>query len=490
MTPTDSGQETAQYPPVPAEHDQRILSLDVLRGLALLGALLISIWEFGGFSFNQQTNLITHPHGGNYRLYAFVSLMFEGKMRALIALVFGAGMVLFVYRHGQKDRTNVADLFIRRNLWLIFFGLINALVFLWTQDILFHLGVMGVLMFPFTRMSAKGAIITAMVVLCIHSAKIYWYYADDKTAYKKYTAVLEVEKKIKKDSADRAKKDSLNGIAMPVKKDSAAAKAAYKDTLTKEQKEDKQKWEGIAKQYDYDKKKDEGNIKTMRTGEYGKLWNSLLGRSQQREAQWTYQFGIWDLASLILLGMGLFKMGFFSRSWSNNRFVLLALAGIGIGLLLGWLRLYLANGTLIDYERYVKGHFFPYKILYPFERAVMAIGYGSVVVLLIRWNILRWLQQALAAVGRLSLSNYLLQSIVCTLFFTGYGMTYFGKLNQWQLYLFVVELWLVQCVVSIFWLKYYQMGPAEWLWRWLTELKRPPMKRSSEAESAPDAPAE
>jgi len=76
--------------------DERIFSLDVLRGLALLGILVISIWEFGGFTNNQQIFYRTGTHGGNYNLLTAVSILFEGKMRALFALVFGAGIVLFL----------------------------------------------------------------------------------------------------------------------------------------------------------------------------------------------------------------------------------------------------------------------------------------------------------------------------------------------------------------------------------------------------------
>src|SRR6187551_3287846 len=92
-TPINTGIKNPAEMPLPGN---RIHSLDVIRGIAVLGALFASIWIFGGFSRNMQTNLLLHPSGGNYRLFATISLLFVGKMRALIAIVFGAGMVIFL----------------------------------------------------------------------------------------------------------------------------------------------------------------------------------------------------------------------------------------------------------------------------------------------------------------------------------------------------------------------------------------------------------
>lgn len=126
----------------------RIASLDVIRGIAILGALFVSIWIFGGFSHNQQTGLLLRSKGINYRLFGAVDLLLEGKMRALIAIVFGAGIILFMSKENLQGQPSNADLFMRRQCWLMLFGLINAIVFLWTGDMLFQLALMGILLFP------------------------------------------------------------------------------------------------------------------------------------------------------------------------------------------------------------------------------------------------------------------------------------------------------------------------------------------------------
>ncbi len=455
----------------------RIPSLDVLRGIAVLGVLVVSIWIFGGFSTNQQNGLLLRSKGLDYRLFGTVDILFNGKMRALIAIVFGAGMLLFFAKENQKNQLRSGDLFMRRQLWLLFFGLVNALIFLWSGDMLFHLGMMGILLFPFVRMSKRGLLIAAILVTFIYSGKNYWNYADDRKAYKKYITVVAVEKKISKDSADRAASDSLlkkqgkDSLLKAPKTDSLLQK---KDTLTKEQKDDKAAWEGIVNNMKYDPKKDEGEKKAMRSVSYGKLWNHLLGATQQREAQWTYQTGVWDFSGMILLGMVLFKIGFFNSRFPRRQYLLIAIGGIAAGLLLAWFRLHYQQIALKDYAKFIDKHWFPYHLFFPFERGFMAIGYASLVLAIIGTSPLKSLWRSLANTGQMALTNYLLQSVICTLFFTGFGMGYFGRLSQWQLYFFVIEVCIVQIVFSVVWLRYFQYGPAEWIWRCLIYKKRLP----------------
>ena len=116
---------------------------------------------------------------------------------------------------------------------------------------------------------------------------------------------------------------------------------------------------------------------------------------------------------------------------------------------------------------------------FPVERLSLALGYASLIMLLLRMKFLQWLWQAFAATGRLAFTNYFMQTILCTLFFYGYGFGYFGRLSQTELYFFVAELWIIQIVFSVFWLRFYEYGPIEWLWRCLVYRKRFPNKKVS-----------
>jgi uncharacterized protein len=470
----DVSPDPISYPRIPA--------LDILRGIAVLAALAVSIWVFGGFTLNKQIQLLTHPSGGNYRLFATVSLLLEGKMMALICIVFGAGMVLYRAKQMESNLAKAHDFIVRRQMWLIAFGVLNAIIFLWSYDLLFQLGVVGIILIPFVHLSPKKLLVAAVLFSLVFFGKQYWNYADDRKALKKYEAVIAVEKKIKQDSIDLAKKDSINNIGKPIAsinttKDTAAEKVK-KDTLTKAQAKDKEAWEGLLKGMKYDPKIDSGKIKAMRnTDGYGAIWDHLLRDSQSREARWTYQIGVWQLAMLMLLGMALFKIGFFTHQFSTGRYLLVAVVCIGIGLLLGWYRIYFHNATLIDYTRYIKGHWLPFDFFIPAERSLMAIGYAGLIMAMLKIGKLSRCWQALADTGRLSLTNYLVQSIFCALFFTGFGMNNYGKLNQLELYWLVAEIWLVQIVFSVFWLRYFHQGPAEWLWHSLVALEWKPFKK-------------
>ena len=112
-----------------------------------------------------------------------------------------------------------------------------------------------------------------------------------------------------------------------------------------------------------------------------------------------------------------------------------------------------------------------------FRRIPLAIGHASLVMLIFRSKLVPWLMKALANVGQMAFTNYLMQSIICTLFFYGYGLGYYNKLRFHQLYYVVGAVWLFQLIFSSIWMKYFRFGPFEWVWRSLTYWKRQPMKK-------------
>lgn len=477
---------------VDEEKSSRIFSLDVLRGIALLGILIISIWEFGGFSANKQTFFRTGTHGGNYNLLSFITIVFEGKMRALFALVFGAGIILFMSKKNHPSLLFIPDLYIRRNLWLMIFGIFNAIILLWPGDILFQYSVLGILLFPFWRMSRKGLFIAAMISTLIYCGKNYWNYADDRKAYNKFTAVAAVEKKFA--AADTVVKKQIDSLLKMQSNDPLSNKLLddpllkknKTDTLTKQQAKDKQAWEGMVKSLKYDSTADKTENKTMRSASWGKIWNYLLGRSQYKESYWLYRTGIWDIGSMMFLGMALLGFGFFSHRFSVKKYLLLSIPCIIAGFLLAWFRIHYQDIKLADYAKYIDKNFIPFNQFFPVERILLATGYASLIMVMLRINILRRVWNTLATVGRMAFTNYFLQTIICTIFFYGYGMGYFGRFSQAKLYFIVAEIWLILIVFSVLWLRHFTMGPVEWLWRYLIYGKKLPFKKETTIpETAP-----
>lgn len=107
---------------------------------------------------------------------------------------------------------------------------------------------------------------------------------------------------------------------------------------------------------------------------------------------------------------------------------------------------------------------------------LMCFGYFAAIVLLMQrpaWRArLRWIAPA----GRMALTNYLMQSVICTLVFYHYGLGYFEQLPRLWQPVFVLGVFVVQVLLSRWWLSKFRYGPMEWLWRWLTYLERPAMR--------------
>ncbi len=477
----------------------RIHSLDVFKGIAIIAGLFITILYWGGFSSGMQNALTAFPGGLRYRAFAILSLLLEGKMMGLISLAFGAGIILFFVRPHLGSGLSNNDLYVRRNMWLMLFGLINAFVFMWQGDILFHLGIMGLLLFPFPRMNAKWILVSALLVLAISTGKHYWNYHDDTQAYSKFVVADSLAKKYAvKDSIQKrsdsianaklpqAKKDSLSKALALAKKDSSAKKSA--DTLTWKQKQEKEAWEGMAKKYKWERKNDSGTIKALQNVSYQKNWDHQVGGTQFREAAWFYRSGVWEFASLMLLGMWLFKRGFFNGRFSSQHYFLTGMISVVLGLFCGWYRLHFLNEAIADYTKYVQQRALPSTILRPLEIASVVIGYASLIMFVIQKGMLKGLFTLLSDIGKMALSNYLLQSLVLSVFFYGYGMGYYARIGQPGLYLIVIEMFIIHIVFTTFWLKFFYIGPAEWLLKSLIHKKRVPLKRVTEVETQREIP--
>ncbi len=404
----------------PVAHTGRIPTIDILRGVALLGILLMNIQVFG-LTEASLYQLVRGPHGGNYWLQTIIHTLFENKMRALFSMLFGAGIILFLAKNRVGAGMAAPELFIRRQMWLIVFGLVNAIGLLWHYDILFHYGIVGILLFPFKRLSARALLVCAIVVGLIYSGKNYWDFAEQKQKYEKYQKVVAFEKKTKPEK--KTKKVKLTATA-------------DRD----DQKEEKSAWEGLVKGNKYDKKADRAEVVAMRS-DYAAVWSHQLPKIQRMEAPFFYQFGLWDIASMMLLGMALFKWGFFSNQLTTSQYALLAVGGLLVGQLIAWFSLPAAELKITDITKYVSTNVLPLAdVSMPFERAFSAIGWASLVLVLYRLGIGAGLWRAVGAVGQMAFTNYLMQSVLCTLFFYGYGFGYFGDLKFYQLYFIVAEI--------------------------------------------------
>ena len=154
----------------PVAASSRIESLDVLRGFALLGVLLLNILGFGMASigyFHPFVGLGKNPEL-NYAIWGTVNLFFEGSMRGLFSMLFGAGIVMFTTGFGSHSGTGKsAWLHYKRTFFLLLFGIFDAYVLLWTGDILILYAIAGAILYPLRNTKPKTLLIlSAIVLLC------------------------------------------------------------------------------------------------------------------------------------------------------------------------------------------------------------------------------------------------------------------------------------------------------------------------------------
>jgi uncharacterized protein len=207
---------------------------------------------------------------------------------------------------------------------------------------------------------------------------------------------------------------------------------------------------------------------------YGTIFMYFIPRNAGIETKGIYH-GLWDFLSMMFIGMALFGLGFFSNKFSTSTYLMLLLVGYGVGIPLGWMYFqgsveWQNLGAFVDLYRTFHGN------TYHIRRLLIAVGHASLLMLIYRSCIVPWLMKALSNVGLMAFTNYLMQSIICTLIFYGYGLGYYNNLQFHQLYYVVAAVWIFQIVFSSVWLRYFQFGPFEWMWRSLTYWKKQPMR--------------
>jgi uncharacterized protein len=420
----------------PRGRAERISALDTLRGFALLGILLMNIVGFGLYhgSYDDPT-----VHGGatGWNLIAWVVLhiLAEGKMRCLFTLSFGASAILLTSR---LEGTGLGgDIYYRRTFWLLLFGLTHAYL-LWYGDILFPYAICGLFLFPFRRLPARGLLALGLVLMVLLMA-----------AY--------------------AGRGYMIGDTIAAGQ-AAEALAADGVELTKEQKKALEEWEEIRTVRRPTPDELQEHVEQWRGAPFDilKVRASLVAPFHSKPL---YHPLFWDMLSMMFLGMGLMKLGFFEGNGTYRFYAGLAAAGYAIGIPVN---AYSAK-VLIDSDFDIITHALSYST-YDIGRLSIALGHFAVLMILCKAHAWRWITGPLAAIGQTAFSNYILQSILCTFLFTGMGLGLFGRLERYQLYYVVAGVWLIEWIVSPLWLRYYRFGPLEWAWRSLTYWKRQPMR--------------
>ena len=425
-------------PASPVQADERIGSVDVMRGIAVLGILAINIYAFA-----LPTAVLKNPPlaggftGADLATWIATHMLFYHKFMPIFSMLFGGGLILLASRLESRG-VSVRGIYYRRILLLLVFGLCHAYL-LWIGDILYFYAFCGLFIYLFRRKSARKLIIIGVVV---------------------YLIVLPLQHglgrmfEFMRDTADRAEATLGEG-----------------GTLDEAESGILEGWRSIRRSLQPTGEELDGEISIYRDGYGGIAAHRAQGLVWMHTMATLFYF-LWRIGGLMLIGMGLMKMGFFSASRSTRFYVsmLVICYLLGLSIVYVGMRRLMAHGFDIVYV-YKEGAAFNM-----IGGPLVALGHISAVMLVCRAGVLRRLTSRLASVGRMAFSNYISQTIICTTLFYGYGFGLFARYGRIQLMGFVLAVWILQLVVSPIWLKRFRFGPLEWLWRTLTYGKAQPFR--------------
>lgn len=431
----------------PVSREERIPALDALRGAALLGILLMNISGFGlHLAAYGDPTVAGGAEGSNLWFWIVNHILFDGKMRALFSMLFGAGVLVLTER-GEAKGVPMADIYYRRLFWLLLFGALHAYL-LWWGEILYPYALCGLFLYPFRHVRPKRLLITAGVCLLLMTGFFVADAFDKRDQFAKAAQAARLRKEGKPVSEELKKLEEKHANFLKENKPTPA-----------QVKEDSARWTG-------------GFLSALkRRAEIVLHWHSV-------PVYFPFNF---DLFAMMFLGMALHRLGVLSAARSVKFYAVTALVGYASGI-----PLHAYTASLI-----VKSGFDPVMLAfsftpYEFGRVVLALAHLSVLMLVMKAGLLRWLTAALAAVGQMAFTNYLMHSVICATFF--YTLGWHGKLQRIELLYFTLAIWTFQLIASPLWLRAFRFGPLEWLWRSLTYWKRQPFLLA--AAAAPEPPAE
>jgi uncharacterized protein len=429
--------ESPTFAPVSAS--ERISSVDVVRGVAVLGILLMNII---GFAFHVAVYADPTVDGGatglNWWVYALNAVLVDGKMRGIFSLIFGAGVIVLTSRAVERGAAaDVADIHYRRMLWLLLFGVAHAYL-LWWGEILYPYAVLGLLLYPMRLLSVRGLTILGTVFVVLLTLGMMG--------------------------------EAFRGASMQEEAAAAAAVEQRGEVLSDEQREARDAWRERLKHVKPEAR-ELARVNEAFRGSFVSALKERAGLVAQFHFTPIYFPFLWDMLAMMLFGMAMMKAGVLSASRSFAFYSRMAFVGYGIGIPLSvW---FVWRNVNVNFEHVAMGF---NNIIYEPARILVCLGHVAVIMMIVKARVLTALTSRLAAVGQMALSNYILQSVICSTLFYGYAFGLFGTLQRYQAYYVVLGCWIVHLLWSPWWLERYRFGPLEWCWRSLTYWKRQPFR--------------
>ncbi len=405
----------------------RILSLDLIRGLAVMGIFSVNVV---GMGMLESAYFYPPDYGfdglGDRIMWALNSIFVDGRFRSLFSILFGASMSVVLDRAVATGRETWKAHY-PRMIVLMAFGAAHYYV-LWWGDILVNYAIVGMIAFMFWRLPPKWLLAAAFAMLALHIAPNFQQNAAYMAKYEAGTAAdapPELRAKVQELLAGPSAEEMAEEIAANEEKNSSiAAHIAYQVA--------ENPW---------------------------RPWASVLG------------YGL-ETLGLMLIGMAGYRIGFLTGQWRARSYAIVAVAFLGADWLVHGYGAYLTLQA--DFAPQV---YYPWIYTYtvPFH-PIGALGYAALFMLLFPRR--SAIADRFAAVGRAAFTNYLGATLIGTLLFSGTFLGMFGDFSRGELWLFAPPVWALMLLWSKWWLDRYRYGPFEWAWRCLARWRWEPMRRA------------
>ena len=405
----------------PVQTTQREIFMDVLRGFAILG---IFIANLNGFSWYNGSAKATGPYllPGADNTMSFLHQMFiEGKFYSIFSLLFGWGIAL-QFKRAEEKGINALPTVRRRLFFMLLLGAVHLL--LWPGDIVFFYAILAFVLLPLRKLSNKTLLITGCLMVL---SPILLYWLKMTWPLLNYPADLAIKTATKVES-------SLFTI-----------------------------------------KSEQDFLNIMKHG------NSWFEQVQMNVVGFFYRYNYLFFVSRIPKVLGIFLIGyvigrsdFYKNILQHKKIVYWA---IGIGLVVGlpanyFLAYYMSNHGGDYWQLKTKG--FYQTIFYALGVAPLAMAYVGLFMLSFQKVAGKKVLSVFAPVGKMAFSNYILQTLIGSFVFLGPGLGYFGEVGPVYYTIFGVVVFIFQIILSTIWLKFFNYGPVEWIWRSATYKKWQP----------------
>ncbi|MFY4774282.1 DUF418 domain-containing protein [Metabacillus sp. RGM 3146] len=377
----------------PVEKAERLYSLDILRGFALFGIVLVNIFDFSR-PLLYQKSMVESNDFTDRTIEIMVSIFAQASFYPLFSLLFGAGTWLFYERLRQRDQS-FSKFYGKRLAALFLFGVIHAF-FIWHGDILMTYAVTGFIFMPLIKMSRAFLLQCGICLLFIPNILLGLLYAIA--------------------GAERPQNLILAGRQEQI----------------------------------------QHSLQTYSQGS----WVAIFGR---RLADWYYTNNLYNAPLLILSLLPLFMLGAYAakRGWFQNKLEPDVRKELKLLFFLSW-----AIGLPLKICPYVTGeNVLTRHLQLSIGGPVLAFFYASGILLLLQRRMNEKAYKPLLEMGRASLSNYLIQSVVLCFVFYSYGLRLYGEASSARSIAIAIVVYVGQAFLSVLWFRRFSYGPAEKVWR-------------------------